>query len=251
MMVASDTSQRDIRCAGEEPSMETSDRAARQQRADAVIEALKRTYPDAECALAFTTPLDLIVATILSAQCTDERVNIVTADLFQKYRSASNYASADPAELEHDIHSTGFFRQKAKAIRGMAQMLLDRFDGEVPPRMEDLTELPGVARKTANVVLGTAFGIPEGITVDTHVRRLAERMGLSGETDPNKIERDLMALVPREEWIWFGHAMILHGRQICHARQPECARCPLEGFCPKGGLGAGKPRRAGSRGGER
>jgi endonuclease-3 len=222
--------------------------ATRQQLADAVVDGLKRTYPDAECALAFKTPLDLVVATILSAQCTDERVNIVTADLFQKYRLASDYASADPAELEHDIHSTGFFRQKARAIRGMAQMLLDRFDGEVPPRMEDLTELPGVARKTANVVLGTAFGIPEGITVDTHVRRLSERMGLSNETDPNKIERDLMARVPREEWIWFGHAMIWHGRQICHARQPECVRCPLEGFCPRRGVGASKTSRAsGSR----
>jgi endonuclease-3 len=230
--------------------MDTSDLAARQRRADVVVEGLKRTYPDAECALAFETPLDLVVATILSAQCTDERVNIVTADLFQKYRSASDYAAADPAELEQDIHSTGFFRQKARAIRGMAQMLLDRFDGEVPPRMEDLTELPGVARKTANVVLGTAFGIPEGITVDTHVRRLSYRMDLSDETDPNKIERDLMTLVPREEWIWFGHAMIWHGRQICHARQPECVRCPLEAFCPRRGVGAAKPSRAsGRRGG--
>lgn len=224
--------------------MSATDRTARQQLADAVVERLKRAYPDAKCALAFKTPLDLLVATILSAQCTDERVNMVTADLFQRYRSAADYAFADPAQLEREIHSTGFYRQKARAIRAMAQALLERFNGEVPARMEDLITLPGVARKTANVVLGTAFGVAEGIVVDTHVRRLAYRMGLSDEHDPDKIERDLMALIPREDWIWFGHAMIQHGRRICTARNPQCSACPVGDVCPRRGVGEPKAPRA-------
>jgi endonuclease-3 len=212
----------------------------RRRLADALIERLRRVYPDAHCALHHETPLDLVVATILSAQCTDERVNTVTADLFRRYRSAADYAQADPEEVEMEIHSTGFFRQKTKSIQGMAARLLERHDGDVPRSMEELTALPGVARKTANVVLGTAFGIADGIVVDTHVRRLAYRMGLSDESDPERVERDLMAVVPREDWIWLGHAVILHGRQVCHARAPQCTTCPLADACPKRGAEEGR-----------
>ena len=205
-------------------------------RVQAIIDGLRATYPDATCALHFTNPLELLVATILSAQCTDERVNMTTAELFKNYRTAQDYAMADPEIFEEEIHGTGFFRQKTKSILGMAQKLLERHNGEVPRTMEEMVQLPGVARKTANVVLGTAYGIPTGITVDTHVRRLSYRMDLSDEEDPEKIERDLMKLVAQEDWIWFGHAMILHGRQICHARQPECPTCPLRDACPKRGV---------------
>jgi endonuclease-3 len=210
----------------------------RKARARKVIAGLKQVFPDATCALNFETPLDLTVATILSAQCTDERVNMVTKDLFKKYRSAQDYASALPGVLEEEIHPTGFFRQKSISLRGMGQKLVEQFQGQVPKTMEEMTQLPGVARKTANVVLGTAYGIPSGIVVDTHVHRLSFRMGLSDEKDPVKIERDLMEAVPRREWIWFGHAMILHGRQTCIARTPRCSACVLRDFCPKRGVSA-------------
>jgi endonuclease-3 len=184
------------------------------------------------------------VATILSAQCTDERVNMVTADLFKKYHTAEDYASSDPETLEQEIHSTGFFRQKARAIRSMGAMLVDDYDGEVPKSIDEMTQLPGVARKTANVVLGTAYGIPSGIPVDTHVQRLSYRIGLSDETKPERIEQDLLALIPQDQWVWFGHALIWHGRRQCHARAPECATCGLADFCPKRGVGGpSKPKR--------
>jgi endonuclease-3 len=203
-----------------------------------VIEGLHQAYPDASCELKFSNPLELLVATILSAQCTDQRVNMVTDDLFKRYRSAADYAAVPQTVLEEEIHSTGFFRQKALSIRRMAEMLAERFGGQVPKKMEEMTQLPGVARKTANVVLGSAYGIASGITVDTHVRRLAYRIGLSDETDPDKIERDLMALVPQDKWVWFGHAMIWHGRRVCAARSPACSACVLNDVCPKRGIGS-------------
>ena len=203
------------------------------KRAGKIIGRLKRAYPDARCSLNYTTPLELLVATILSAQCTDERVNIVTADLFRKYRSAEDYVRAAPAELERDIHSTGFFRNKAKAIQGACRMILEQHGGRVPETLEELIALPGVARKTANVVLGNAFGITSGIVVDTHVARLSERLGLSQHySQAEKIERDLMELVPRKDWIDFSHLLIAHGRKVCKARTPLCAECVLERLCP-------------------
>ena len=208
----------------------------RAEQAKKVIAGLKQVYPDATCALNYKTPLDLVVATILSAQCTDERVNMVTKDLFKKYRTAEDYARAEPGVLEEEIHPTGFFRQKSHSIRGMGQTLVEKFGGEVPRTMEEITQLPGVARKTANVVLGTAYGIPSGVVVDTHVARVSYRLGLTDERDPVKIERDLMEVVPRDEWIWFGHAMIWHGRETCHARGPRCSACVLQEFCPKRGV---------------
>jgi len=210
----------------------------RVERAKKVIAGLKTVYPNATCALNFETPLDLTVATILSAQCTDERVNMVTDELFRKYQSAEDYASALPGVLEEEIHPTGFFRQKSMALRGMGQKLVEKFGGEVPRTMEEMTQLPGVARKTANVVLGTAYGIPSGIVVDTHVHRLSFRLGLSDEKDPVKIEHDLMEVVPQDEWIWFGHAVIWHGRATCIARTPKCSACVLQDFCPKRGVPA-------------
>jgi len=197
---------------------------------------LRKTYPDATCALDFENPLELLVATILSAQCTDARVNIVTKELFKKYRSARDYADADPAELEEDIRPTGFFRQKTQSILSGCADLVEKHGGEIPQDMDELTRLRGVGRKTANVVLGTAFGIPSGVVVDTHVRRLAFRMGLTGQKDPEKIERDLMAIIPKREWIHFGHQMTLHGRAVCTARKPQCDVCPLERVCPKQGV---------------
>jgi endonuclease III len=204
--------------------------------AQEVMDGLREVYPDATCELSFSTPLELLVATILSAQCTDQRVNQVTAELFKKYRTAADYAAAPQEVLEQEVHATGFFRQKAKSIRAMATMLVERFGGEVPMTLEEMVELPGVARKTANLVLGTAHGLATGIVVDTHVRRLANRMGLSAESDPDKIERDLVALIPQDQWVWFGHAMILHGRRVCHARKPDCANCVLVATCPKRGV---------------
>ena len=201
-----------------------------------IIRGLKRAYPDATCELNFTNPLELIVATILSAQCTDKRVNEVTAHLFQNYPTAAAYAAAPQEVLQEEILSTGFFRQKAESLRRMAHLLVTEFGGEVPRTMDEMVRLPGVARKTANVVLGTAFGIPSGIVVDTHVRRLAYRMGLTDERDPEKIERDLMALVPKKQWIWFGHATIWHGRRVCFARSPNCAGCVLSSVCPRRGV---------------
>ena len=201
-------------------------------RARQILRVLKREYPEARCALNHSTPLELLVATILSAQCTDERVNKVTADLFRRYPGCADYAGAPLTELERAVHSTGFYRNKAKAIQAACRLLLERHGGEVPRTMAELLELPGVARKTANVVLGNAFGIASGVVVDTHVSRLAGRLGLSAETQPEKTERDLQALVPRREWVAFSHRLIAHGRQVCQARRPRCAACALEPYCP-------------------
>lgn len=198
-----------------------------------ILQRLHRDRPDARYELDWTTPLELLVATILAAQCTDERVNRATPPLFQRYRSARDYADADTAELEELIKSTGFFRQKAKTIQSACRVLADRFRGEVPRTMADLVTLPGVARKTANVVLNTAFGIPSGIIVDTHVARVAPRMGLTREHEPDRIEQDLMRLVPEREWTFFGPAMVLHGRYTCTARSPKCGACPLADLCDK------------------
>lgn len=204
----------------------------KKKRVRQIIRTLKKEYPDARCSLDHTSPLELLVATILSAQCTDERVNLVTADLFRKYRAWEDYASAPPAELERDIHSTGFFRNKAKSIQGACRMIGERHGGRVPDSMEELLELPGVARKTANVVLGNAYGIASGVVVDTHVARLSERLGLSAEKQPEKIERDLAQLVPESDWIIFPHLLIAHGRKVCKARTPLCGECPVAKLCP-------------------
>jgi endonuclease III len=202
-----------------------------------VVRRLAKAYPDAECALNFRTPLELLVATILSAQCTDRRVNLVTKDLFRKYRSAADFAAAPLPELERAIQSTGFFRNKARNIKACCQQLVDRFEGQVPQDLESLVELPGVGRKTANVVRGTAFGLADGVVVDTHVTRLSRRLGLTTATDAVKIERDLMKLIPRSQWIDFSHRLIHHGRQICVARRPKCDACPLGDVCPQVGVG--------------
>ncbi len=204
-------------------------------RAAEILRRLHTTYPGANCALHHRDPLELLVATILSAQCTDTRVNIVTRTLFEKYKTAADYAAARPGVLEREIHSTGFFRNKAKSIRGACARIAEVYGGEVPRTMDDLLTLPGVARKTANVVLGTAFGIADGIVVDTHVSRLSQRLGLSREYDPEKIERDLQARFPREEWIYAAHALIWHGRMVCAAQRPACDRCPLASVCPSAG----------------
>src|SRR5437899_691456 len=197
-----------------------------------IVARLERAYPDATCALHHRSALELLVATILSAQSTDARVNLVTPALFAKHRSALDYATANPAALEQEIHSTGFFRNKTKSIIGMAQALVDRQGGEAPDTMEQLVQLPGVGRKTANVVLGTWFGKNEGVMVDTHVQRLSTLLGLTTEKDPVKIERDLMALVPRDKWTWFSHTLILHGRRVCIARRPKCEECVISRLCP-------------------
>jgi endonuclease III len=206
------------------------------RHATQVVSRLRREYPDATCSLDFRTPLELLVATILSAQCTDERVNLVTKDLFCKYRSAVDYAKAPLAELERDIQSTGFYHNKAKNIQNCCRILVERHQGKVPQDLGQLVELPGIGRKTANVVLGTAFGIASGVVVDTHVSRLSKRLGLSGEKDPEKIERDLMDSVPRKEWIAFSHRMIQHGRRVCMAKKPKCGTCPLNDICPRIGV---------------
>ena len=197
-----------------------------------VIPRLKSEYPDARTELDWTNPLELLVATILSAQTTDVRVNGVTKALFDKYRTAADYAEADPGQLEEDIRPTGFYRNKARSLRGMAQALVEEHGGEVPRTMPELVALPGVGRKTANVVLGNAFGIDEGVVVDTHVRRVSNRLGLTEEQDPEKIERDLMAVVPRKDWTVFSHLLIFHGRRVCKARKPDCPNCPLNDVCP-------------------
>lgn len=201
-----------------------------------LAERLATAYPDARCSLDFRTPLELLVATILSAQCTDVRVNQVTKTLFRKYPTAAHYAKAGQEALERDIQSTGFFRNKAKNIRECCRTLLEKHDGEVPKDMESLVQLPGVGRKTANVVLGTAYGIAVGVVVDTHVARLTQRLGLTTEKDPVKIERDLMAQFSPTEWIALSHELILHGRRCCTARSPKCSQCPLESLCPKIGV---------------
>jgi len=205
-----------------------------------VIARLKREYPDAKTALNWSNPLELLVAVILSAQCTDERVNRVTERLFRKYRTAEDYAGAPLEELEQDIRPTGFYRNKARAIQGMARALLERHGGEVPKTMEELVALPGVGRKTANVVLGNAFGVNEGVVVDTHVRRVSRRLGLTSSDDPEKIERDLLPQVPEEERTLFAHLLIFHGRRVCKARRPDCPGCVLNDICPSSGL-SGKP----------
>jgi endonuclease-3 len=212
-------------------STRASARPATERMAE-ILERLERRYPEARCSLDHRNPLQLLVATILSAQCTDARVNIVTRDLFRKYRSAGDYAAADPAVFENEIRSTGFFRNKTKSVIGMAQALVERFDGKVPDTMEALTTLPVVGRKTANVVLGNAFGKDEGIVVDTHVARIAKLLCLTRQTDPVKIEQDLMRVVPRRRWTLFPHLLIHHGRAICVARRPRCGECPLADLCP-------------------
>jgi endonuclease-3 len=205
---------------------------ARRLRTLEILARLRGTYPDTRLALNFETPLQLLVATVLAAQCTDERVNMVTPALFRRYPAAHDYAAADLAELEEMVRTTGFYRNKARAVKGLGQALVAGWDGEVPANMEALQSLPGVGRKTANVVLGTAFRRPEGIVVDTHVQRLSRRMGLTEETDPEKIERDLLPLVPEEDWAVFGYLMQDHGRQICKARKPLCGVCPVADLCP-------------------
>jgi endonuclease-3 len=209
------------------------------QRTRKIIARLKKEYPDAECSLKHTNPLELLIATILSAQCTDERVNIVTADLFRKYRSCQDYIKVPQTELEGDIRSTGFYHNKAKAIQGACKLIHEQHDGRVPDRLEDLLSLPGVARKTANVVLGNAFGITSGVVVDTHVGRLSQRLGITENNQPEKIERDLMELVPGKEWIDFSHLLIYHGRKVCKARKPLCDLCVIEGYCPSSSLKTG------------
>jgi endonuclease-3 len=204
----------------------------RKARARKIIARLKREYPDATCALDHSNALELVVATILSAQCTDARVNMVTPQLFAKYRTAAAYAAADPRVLEQEIQSTGFFRNKTKSIIGMAQALVERHGGEVPQTMEELTDLPGVGRKTANVILGTWFKKNEGVVVDTHVHRLTKLLGLTRLDDPVKIEQELMQIVPRDDWTWFSHTLILHGRAVCIARRPKCAECVINRLCP-------------------
>src|SRR5216117_1786078 len=206
--------------------------AQRKARARKIIARLKRAYPDATCALHHQSALELVVATILSAQCTDARVNMVTPHLFAKYRTAADYAAADPRVLEKEIQSTGFFRNKTKSIIGMAQALVERHGGAVPQTMEELTALPGVGRKTANVILGTWFKKNEGIVVDTHVQRLTHLLGLTRQDDPVKIERDLMELLPRDKWTWWSHTLIQHGRQVCIARRPKCEACVINRLCP-------------------
>ena len=197
-----------------------------------VIPRLKSEYPDARTELDWTNPLELLVATILSAQTTDVRVNGVTKTLFEKYRTAADYADADPNELEEDIRPTGFYRNKARSLQGMARALVEEHAGEVPRTMPELVALPGVGRKTANVVLGNAFGVDEGVVVDTHVRRVSNRLGLTEESDPEKIEQDLLQVVPREDWTIFSHLLILHGRRVCKARKPDCPNCVLNDICP-------------------
>jgi len=204
----------------------------RKARARKIIARLKREYPDATSALHHSNALELVVATILSAQCTDARVNMVTPHLFAKYRTAAAYAAADPRVLEKEIQSTGFFRNKTKSIIGMAQALVERHGGEVPQTMEELTALPGVGRKTANVILGTWFKKNEGVVVDTHVHRLTKLLGLTRQDDPVKIEQELMEIVPRHDWTWFSHTLILHGRAVCIARRPKCAECVINRLCP-------------------
>ncbi|MDY6987531.1 MAG: endonuclease III [Thermodesulfobacteriota bacterium] len=198
-----------------------------------ILEILRSTYPDVKTALHHRTPLEMLIATILSAQCTDVRVNEVTKTLFKKLRTAKDFAEVPLAELEEMVRPTGFFRNKAKSIKGCCTMLVDHYEGKVPKTMEELVKLPGVARKTANVVLGSSFGIP-GVVVDTHVRRLSQRIGLTREKDPVKIEFDLMALIPKEDWIAFSHQMIWHGRRLCPARKPKCPECPLLKLCDYG-----------------
>ncbi len=201
-----------------------------------ILSLLKKEYPRAQCALHFRNPLEMLISTILSAQCTDKRVNQVTHLLFKKYRSVCDYAHADPKEFEQDIRSTGFYRNKAKNIMGACKILVERYSGKVPRTMGQLLELPGVARKTANIVLSNSYGVIAGIPVDTHMRRVNYRLGLTKNTDPNKIEKDLMNLLPQKEWFEYSSIIIEHGRKICKAPTPFCSKCPLEKICPKKGV---------------
>jgi len=208
-------------------------------RVRAVIRLLKRAYPDARCSLNHSNAFELLIATILSAQCTDARVNIVTQDLFRKYRKPEDYLKVSTNELQQDIRTTGFFRNKTTSIQGTAKALTEQYGGVVPQTMDELLELPGVARKTANVVLGNAFGIKAGVVVDTHVTRLSHRLGFSGQKTAEKIEQDLIPIVPRKDWVIFPHLMIAHGRAICKARSPLCEECVVEKLCPSSYLKTG------------
>jgi endonuclease III len=203
-----------------------------QKRVREILKLLKKEYPDAHCSLDYTTPFELLIATILSAQCTDVRVNLVTKDLFRKYRGPKDYLEVPEEELQNDIRTTGFFRNKTKSIRGTSAKLIEEFGGQVPSTMDQLLTLPGVARKTANVVLGNAFHITSGVVVDTHVSRVSQRLYLTKATQAEKIETDLMKLVPRKEWIVFSHRLILHGRYVCKAPKPDCPNCVLNHICP-------------------
>jgi endonuclease III len=206
----------------------------RAARARQIMDRLRQMYPDARTSLNFSTPHELLVATVLSAQCTDERVNQVTATLFKKYRSPDEFAAADLAELERDVKPTGFYRNKAKLVRDGARMIVERFHGEVPRTMAELTMIPGAARKTANVVLGNAYGIVDGVVVDTHVGRVSRRLGLTTQDDPVKVEQDLMRLLPQADWLDFSHCVIYLGRALCQARRPLCEQCDLHDLCPTG-----------------
>jgi endonuclease-3 len=207
-------------------------RQARYQRTQQIIAGLKKTYPDAHCELNFTNPLELMIATILSAQSNDKQVNVVTDDLFRKYRSTEDFANANLAELENDLRRIGLFRNKAKNIQAACRVLMEKHKGEVPKSMEELIALPGVGRKTANVILGNAFNINSGVVVDTHVARLSERLGFTKETNPEKIELDLQPLVAKADWAMFSHWLIWHGRRRCFARKPACAECEIRELCP-------------------
>jgi endonuclease-3 len=209
------------------------------ERTRKIIRLLKIAYPDAKCTLNHTNAFELLIATILSAQCTDERVNIVTADLFRKYRRPGDYLKVSQAELQDDVRTTGFFRNKTKAIQGTARILDEEYGGRVPDTIEELLELPGVARKTANVVLGNAFGIASGVVVDTHVFRVSRRLGLTKQKQAEKVEKDLMEIVPKAGWVMFSHLLIAHGRKICKARKPLCEECVIERLCPSSFLKTG------------
>lgn len=208
-----------------------SSRGTDPKRVRAILDKLDQAYPAATCELHHDNPFQLLISTILSAQCTDERVNIVTKTLFPKYPTPKDFAYANPSELEQDIRPTGFFRNKTKSIMGASKKILEEFSGKVPQTMDELLTLPGVARKTANVVLGSAFGIASGVVVDTHVQRLSERLDLTKNTDPKKIEQDLMKVIPQDRWILFSHQLIWHGRRVCQARKPRCLECNLERLC--------------------
>jgi len=211
--------------------------ADRKARARKILQRLDKAYPGATIALRFDTPLELLVATILSAQCTDERVNAVTAELFRRYRTAADYARANPATLEQEIHSTGFFKAKTRSLIGVGRALVDRHAGVVPGTADELTALPGVGRKTANVVLGNAFGVP-ALAVDTHVLRVSQRLALARSDDPERVHDQLCAVIPRAQWTHATHLLIIHGRRTCHARKPDCPRCPVNALCPWTGKGA-------------
>jgi endonuclease-3 len=210
------------------------------ERTAEIIRLLKHAHPDAHCALNHSNAFELLIATILSAQCTDERVNIVTADLFRKYHRPEDYLKVRDLELQKDIKTTGFFRNKTKSIQGACKMLVEEFGSEVPRTMDELLKLPGVARKTANVVLGVAYGIAAGVVVDTHVSRLSQRLRLTKQKDAGKIEQELMELVPKKDWIIFSHLLIFHGRRVCKARRPLCEECVVEKLCPSSMLKTGK-----------